>query len=77
MTTILLAASQPDGAAWLAEQPAPPAVLVVTPHSIDRSRGVTADAILATPAAAACAAYDRMLATALPCIMHLRAHSGA
>jgi len=79
-TAVLIASTMGEGRSWLADQPAPPArVVIVTPRSPNAARGYTADAVLITPAARQLPAdvRQRLVASALPCVMVDRAGQGA
>jgi hypothetical protein len=71
MATVLLAVSLADAKAWAEAQPAGPVVLVpVTPRSPHACRGVTADAVLATPGALLLApeVLEALVAEAMVCV---------
>lgn len=69
MTVVLIAADMADGRAWCARQPCPPQrTVVITPRSPDGCRGLRADAVLITEAAAYYRRLDALLAVAMPCV---------
>lgn len=66
---VLIACSMAEGRAWADTQPAAPRPLVVvTPHSPDAARGVSAAAVLATDMARLLPQYRRLLENCLPCV---------